>query len=281
MSIPTSRHTAFGRDAVSENDVITLPSLNDALPLLAAIKAILSGDVLAVVSCIDAKVVTKAAAVASEVAVADYAVSPGFGYQADAKPLFAVRTEGDMQDYLENGEAYERRFASRMHPLPTPAALIEQAIAAALPGGVVRLPLRDRCAPFGLVRHLQPGAQVCPHTDNSDLDCPDVPEFAHARTNLSVLAYLDPAIGGALSIWRKRLTTRDEIDAMRLAGHAYALNVSSLPPPVVIRPESGRVVLFDAKRIHSVGINRGITPRVSVSGFVLVGDLNNPSFTYY
>lgn len=263
------------------SSVITLPSLSDTRQLLAAIKAILRGDALAVVSRIDEKVVAKAAAVASEVAVVDYDVAPGFGYQADAKPLFEVRTEKDMQDYLEIGAEYEGRFSSRMRPLPTPTELIEQAIGAALPGGVVRLPLRDRSAPFGLVRHLQPGAQVWPHSDNSDIDHGDVPEFAKARTNLSVLAYLEPSIGGALSIWRRRLTTRDEIDALRVAGHAYALDVSSLPPPVIIRPESGMVVLFDAKRIHSVGPNRGTTPRVSVSGFVLVGDLNTPSFTYY
>jgi hypothetical protein len=280
MPILYRRHC--GVPIASADAVITLPSLDCPSQLLAAIKAILYGDALAIVAWFDPDIAAKAAVVASAVAVEDYTVAPGFAFQADAAPLFEARTEHDVANYLLNGELHENRFAARMHPSPTPAGLIEKAMAATWPGGLERLELRGKRAPFGLVRHLQPGAQVWPHTDNSDLDRPDVTAFARAKTNLSALAYLAPGQGGELSIWRKRLTTREEIGALRLGGHAYALDTQSLPEPgAVIQPKPGMVVIFDAKHIHAVGLNRGATPRITQSGFILVGDFNYSCKTYY
>lgn len=280
MIIAIPSPATFGRE--SSPPVITLPSLNNPSQFLAAIEAVLCGDALAIISWIDPNIAARAAIVASAVAVEDYRVAPGFAFQADAAPLFEARTEQDVAKYLLNGELHENRLAARMHPLPTPAGLIEKAVAAAWPGGVERLRLRGKRAPFGLVRHLQPGAQVWPHTDNSDLDRPDVHEFARAKTNLAALAYLAPGLGGELSIWHKRLTTPEEIRAMRLEGHDYALDTRGLPEPgAVIQPESGMVVIFDAKHIHAVGPNRGPTSRVTQSGFILIGDLNDPAKPYY
>ncbi|MBV6413520.1 MAG: hypothetical protein OMOMHJEC_01333 [Xanthomonadales bacterium] len=245
-------------------------------------KSILRGEALAIVAWIDLDIAAKAAAVASEVAVEDYRVAPGFQFQADAAPLFEARTERDVENYLRNGQLHESRFAARMYPSPTPATLIEKAVAAAWPGGAERLRLRGKRAPFGLVRHLAQGAQVWPHTDNSDLDRPEVLAFARATTNLSALAYLAPGQGGELSIWRKRLTTREEISALRLAGHPYALDPQCLSEPgTVIHPKPGMVVIFDAKNIHAVGLNRGTTTRVTQSGFILVGNFNSSCKTYY
>jgi hypothetical protein len=280
MNIPTPGATAFNPN--SPCPVIELPSLDNPRQLLAAIEAVLCGDALAIVTWIDPNIAAKAAIVASAVAVEEYRVAPGFAFQADAAPLFEAHTEHDLMNYLLNGKLHENRFSERMHPLPTPAALIEEAVAAAWPGGIKRLRLRGNRAPFGLVRHLQPGAQVWPHTDNSDLDRPDVSEFSRAKTNLSAIAYLAPGVGGELSIWNERLTTPEEIRAMRLEGHAYALDTRHLQPPgAVIQPEPGMVVIFDAKHVHAVGPNRGSTPRVTQSGFVLVSDLNDSATTYY
>ncbi len=280
MNFATPILSKTRRLAVPAN-CLNLSSLNSSTQLLAAMKAVLRGEVLAIVSSIEPEVAHKAATVASTVAVNDYRVAPGFAFQADAAPLFEARTEQDVADYLSNGTAYERRFAARMRPLPTPAELVEEALAAAWPGGLSRLLLHGKRAPFGVVRHLQPGAGVAPHTDNSDLDRPDVLAFARARTNLSALVYLEPGLGGELCIWRRRLTTREEIRALRVEGHAYAIDTRGFPAPIVISPKPGMVVIFDAKYVHAVLLNRGGTPRVTQSGFVLVGDLDDSLQTYY
>lgn len=281
--IAASRPTIFGRAELEPASVvIVLPSLDDPLQLSRAIQAILGGEALAVVSKIDTEIAVKAAAVASAVAVADYRVAPGFCYQADATPLFEARSEDDVSRYLDNGSRYEQHFAARMRPLLTPAEIGERALAAAWPAGAERLLLQDRRAPFGVVRHLLPGACVSPHTDNSDLDRPENERFARAQTNLSMVTYLQPSIGGELVIYPKRLTTRNEIEALRLEGHPYALDRRRLPvPSVVLHPQVGTVVIFDAKYVHEVLPNLGDQPRVTVSGFALVTDTDEPINFYY
>lgn len=278
----TSTSVEFDIQLMSHADVITLPSLSDSQRLLRAIDLALKGDALAIVSQVDPEISSKAAEVAKEVAVEDYRVAPGFAYQADAAPLFEVGSESDLINYLENGARYEGSFAARMHPLRSPARIVEEALSKALPGGVARLRIRGKTAPFGVVRHLMPQASVLEHTDNSDLDKPEIGEFKTSRTNLSTVVYLEPGVGGELKIWRKRLTTRSEIGALRLPGHPYALDRRRLPEPdVVIRPAPGLVVIFDAKHIHAVGQNRGNTSRVTQSGFVAIGENGKAGFSYY
>lgn len=209
-----------------------------------------------------------------------YSVEPDF--QRSGLPLFEAARSRRLREYFSEGPEIVRELRSAVAPYLTPEARVRLALDEMWPAGASLLRIDNRVCPFGLIRMVRAGGAVEPHTDNSDLDYHH-PVFMAAQTNLSWVAYLTDSLGGELCIWPEGFVTAEALDRNRLRGHPYALDTRSLSAPrATVAPRSGRMVIFNARFVHSVGpVLEGQGPRVSQSGFLLIGDSSRPLGLYH
>jgi hypothetical protein len=250
------------------------------LPVL--LRALEQGSVAVVVidGAVPTTVCEALASVIKSLPMQPYDVEPAF-YKA-AKPLYEAAARGSMDDYFSHGATVMRALQSRISPLMTPEAMLRLALDECWPGGAQLLRLNGRTCPFGLIREITAGGEVATHTDNSDIDFPH-PTLQRARTNLSCVAYLSNCSGGEIGIRPVGFTTAEAIARYRLKGHPYAIDASLLPPVrVQLKPERGRMILFNAKFAHEVApVATGSTSRITMSGFLLVAGDDQPILLYY
>jgi 2OG-Fe(II) oxygenase superfamily len=120
----------------------------------------------------------------------------------------------------------------------------------------------------GLIRVFDQGACAEPHQDHLDWDAAihEIYEDAYYPVQLAANVYLHmPSSGGDLAIWPVSLS-RTEYEARRIAG-SYGVDVTGLGDPVVITPEKGELVVFNARQIHRVSAPQ-MGNRVSASCFI-------------
>jgi len=94
---------------------------------------------------------------------------------------------------------------------------------------------------------------------------------------LALNSYLSTADGGELELWN--LLPSDELyEAARYkTGTKYALQSHLLPDPdLVVRPERGDFIIFNAAKVHRVRPVLGNGARVTVSGFAGFFSLTEP-----
>lgn len=132
--------------------------------------------------------------------------------------------------------------------------------------------LRDainRPAFAGLSRVFEDGAEALLHVDRLEWDAP-VGRFKFSPVaQVSVNVYMKtPMRGGELAIWRVK-PDRHGHEKLRIPG-SYGLRRELLgEPDVVIKPQPGELILFDAQNVHAVYRSLGGL-RVTISCFVVL-----------
>jgi hypothetical protein len=130
---------------------------------------------------------------------------------------------------------------------------------------------------YGLPRALPPGGAVEAHFDWIGFDSPGAPGIEAIRRQYALNIYLQTAdSGGDLALWDLPLEPAD-LKALRLEDHPYALDERKLgQPTLVVRPEEGSVVIFDATKPHAVRQAHGTRSRVTFSSFLGFAGADRP-----
>jgi hypothetical protein len=102
----------------------------------------------------------------------------------------------------------------------------------------------------GIVRHFGEGSEAEAHQDVFAWDAPTSPEALAGQ--LTAIVYLSlPVRGGQLAIWNLSLS-HEEYERQRVP-NSYGLRRETLPDPdVVLEPEQGELILFNAGLVHAV-----------------------------
>lgn len=210
-----------------------------------------------------------------------YGVEPRFS--KIGTPLYeAVAQSNGTADYFANAVPDTWDLQESIAPLMTPASWIRLILDMHWPAGSNLLRLDGKVCPFGLLRMLRDGGEVEAHQDDSHWDYPNT-KLVNARTNLSWLSYLSDFEGGELVIYPVQLLDKATMDSHRIPGHPYGLDRTLLPPPrAIIKPTKGTTILFNARFVHRVNpVHVGSGTRITQSGFVLVGNNNEPLGLYH
>lgn len=118
----------------------------------------------------------------------------------------------------------------------------------------------------GLSRCMQPGIPLLAHHDMFGRHAPGTPEARSLISQFAINVYIDiPETGGELAIWMNEIS--DEQFLERRGDH-YGIPLDLLPPAdLKIKPTSGDLILFDARKIHAVMPGFGCD-RITLSGFL-------------
>ena len=130
-------------------------------------------------------------------------------------------------------------------------------------------------APF-VVRIYQPAARLRPHIDRS-MEAPIRHLCGAARLSANIYLHGSGPDSGALELWDLSMPSAsfDEIEGMPERLQRERLG----PPSVVIHPNTGDCIIFDAERIHAVSaVKSGC--RVTCSSFMGI-DAGRRSFTLF
>lgn len=169
--------------------------------------------------------------------------------------------------YFAKALPARRAVRKLLSPLSCPIDCMQTALDECWRPGAKVLTLNGQKAHVGLARCFREGGEARTHNDRARID------FAHPKTarmqfQLALNCYLSMAAGGELELWN--LTPPDDLyEAARYVGsHSYAVRSELLPPPdLVIRPEPGSFILFNAGKLHRVRPVLGDGARVTVSAF--------------
>ena len=147
-----------------------------------------------------------------------------------------------------------------------------QAMCDSLPSfkGANILRVDEQVASVGVMRYLDDGAEILPHTDMASWDMPKSLECQQVDLQVAVNVYLAmPEKGGEVTVYNKRFSKLEYDANRRAAPNEYALREDALPEETVtIRPEVGDLVLFNASLPHRVGATEGTTTRYTMSCFI-------------
>ena len=176
-------------------------------------------------------------------------------YETQFNPDLLIKYFETAASNREMARAVFRPFGS---PVDTLRAMCDE-----LPSfcGANLLRLRYGTAFVGLIRYLDEGGEILPHTDNPAWDVPESLKCQQIETSIAWNLHLQAASeGGEVTVYGRR-PTKLEYDAYRReAPNSYALKDEFLPRrSVTIRPEAGDIVLFNASLPHRVNKTSGET----------------------
>jgi hypothetical protein len=103
----------------------------------------------------------------------------------------------------------------------------------------------------GLSRMVEPATTFLAHHDIFSDDAPGMPEAESLNAQFGANVYVQmPERGGELLMWHRNLA-KEEFDQRRRG--EYGIEISELPPPdVVLKPGTGDLLIFDARKVHAV-----------------------------
>jgi hypothetical protein len=155
------------------------------------------------------------------------------------------------------------------HPFLSPIDQLRLELDEIWPGGANIAVLGGNKMTAGAARIINTG--VLPHVDNRGFDAA-IPDAPPLDAQLTANLYLQvPLAGGELALWDRRILTAEEEKPFRLASSPYGLDEAKLGPPrVVLRPQVGQLIVFDATRVHAVWPSDGGN-RVTMCLFIGLG----------
>lgn len=196
-----------------------------------------------------------------------YETQGASGIAINGRALFECGGDRTCPEYFEKALPSRRAVRQLLAPLSCPIDLMQAELDSAWKPGTKVLTLSGKKCHVGLQRCFRDGGEALHHTDRARVD------FAHPKTarmafQLALNTYLSTAAGGELELWNL-LPPDDLYDLARYdSGPTYALRGEYLPPPdLVIRPEPGDFLIFNAAKIHRVRPVLGDGARVTVSAF--------------
>lgn len=130
----------------------------------------------------------------------------------------------------------------------------------------------------GLSRMVEPNTTFLAHHDIFADDAPGMQESESVISQFGANVYVQmPNKGGELLMWHKNMSIA-EFDEKR--NGEYGINIKNLPPPdVVLKPNTGDLLIFDAHKLHAVASPKD-QARLALSFFIAYRGDNKP-LTYW
>lgn len=239
---------------------------------VADLEALARGDVLA---CRLTGFYDRGACVAVQRRVIDanrthYEVAPNV--EKIGMALFEA-TDGALLDaYYADAQIAEARMKAIYQGMEDPIARLRQLLDALWPGGCEIEQLHDQPMYAGLIRVIDAASELRPHQDNTHWDMPASTRAQTMRAQFSANVYFSVAEeGGELELWPFAIHDEARYRELQVPDD-YALSRSAIgEPALVVRPEVGDLIIFDARRIHAVAkVKRG--SRSNASTFIGLRD---------
>lgn len=203
-----------------------------------------------------------------------YAVAPSVAKVGMA--LFEATDDHLLEAYYADAEGAAARSAVLYDEHEDPIGRIGAILDSIWPAGCRIERLHDRPMYAGLVRVIDAGAELRPHQDNTHWDMPASPRAQTMLTQFSCNVYFAvPEDGGELELWDFSIGDEPSYRRMQVAGD-YALARPAIgAPALVLRPATGDLIIFDARRVHAVAkVKRGI--RSNASTFIALRESHEP-----
>jgi hypothetical protein len=189
------------------------------------------------------------------------------------------RQKNLIDEYYNHAISNIQKIRQIFYPYMSPIDLLRLSLQEKWTPGAVLENIDGRKMFIGLCRIVEPTIDFLPHQDKL---CKDAPNSLKARSLLAQFAanvYLDvPENGGELDMWEEEFDD-ETYDRMRKDG-SYGIERNLLPPPHhTIKPTSGDLIIFNARRLHAVkpAINHS---RISIACFIGYYGQNKP-LTYW
>jgi hypothetical protein len=205
-----------------------------------------------------------------------YETEGAHGIEINGRALFSCGGNRTCEDYFENATPSRRAVRQILAPNWCPIDLMQTELDSAWKPGTRVLTLDGKKCHVGLQRCFREGGEALHHNDRARVDF-DHPKTARMQFQLALNTYLSMAAGGELELWNLLLSDELYDEARYEFGPTYAVRAEYLPQPdLVIRPEPGDFVIFNAAKIHRVRPVLGDGARVTVSAFAGFFSLNEP-----
>jgi len=197
------------------------------------------------------------------------------GYEVEPRFLkighawFDHSTDQDRANHVARTVQYTDETRALCAPFPVPTETFKLDLDLLWQPGANNLRINGDPIYFGMPRALPPGGAVDAHFDWIGADSPGANGIEQVQRQYAVNVYLQTAeSGGELALWDTQLSP-DDLKVLRIPGHAYALDEAKLgKPDLVVKPEAGSLVFFDATQPHAVRRAEGSRPRVTFSAFM-------------
>lgn len=206
--------------------------------------------------------------------IGDKILEPGYERYTNAPSIgrigmafYEAENEPDLvSSYFDLAKSNISELRSRCAPYSSPIDTLRCELDELWPAGANIETMHGRKMYVGLSRVVLPGVRFLAHHDIFCKDAPDSFKALSLHSQFACNVYLNmPSSGGALQMWKKELTP-DEFDELRQG--AYGIEPDCLgDPDLQITPESGDLIIFNSKKMHSVtpGSDK---PRLSLSCFI-------------
>lgn len=170
------------------------------------------------------------------------------------------------QEYFNQASDNINDLRKRCAPYYSPIDILRCKLDEIWPAGANLEMLLGKKMYVGLSRVVEPDVTFLAHHDIFHKDSPNDYRTHSVQSQLSCNVYLDmPKEGGALQIWSTEISP-DEFD--RLRKNSYGIAPQKLGKPCLdITPSVGDLIIFNAKKMHSVTSGKS-GKRLSLSCFI-------------
>ena len=222
--------------------------------------------------------------VAHQIADKFLKASESAGYEQDETTEIEINGKVLMQSgsnrrsprYFENALLMRRAIRKLLSPFVSPIDLMQAELDSVWRPGTQVLTLNGKKCHAGRQNCFRSGGEKLHQSGRAHLDFVH-PKTARMTAELSMTSYLSTAAGGEVELWN--ISPDDNLyNAARVeGGSARVLRKKYLPPPdLVIRPEAGDLVIFNAAKLHHICPVIADGASVSVSAFAGFFSANEP-----
>lgn len=165
-------------------------------------------------------------------------------YETENKPEL-------VQTYFDVAKENLEKLRSACAPMMSPLDMLRCKLDEVWKAGAHLQTINGKKMFVGLSRMVEPGTTFLAHHDIFEQDAPGIPEATSVKAQFGANIYVRiPKNGGELLMWNMNMNPKT-FDHLR--GKDYGLRVESLPPPdIVVKPHTGDLLIFDAKKMHAV-----------------------------
>jgi hypothetical protein len=171
-----------------------------------------------------------------------------------------------INQYFATARKCQEQLRAACDPVGSPMDTVRCLLDEVWPAGANLQTLFGKKMFVGLSRMVEPDTTFLAHHDIFADDAPGMQESEFVISQFGANVYIQmPNRGGELLMWHKNMTIA-EFDEKRKG--EYGINIKDLPPPdVVLKPNTGDLLIFDAHKLHAVASPQD-KDRLALSFFV-------------